>query len=72
MDLYLEKVLSTSQDVTGAYLNDSNMFVVRGDSCKLVVFPFTRLQFDISVHNQDFLYYTFYINESNTHRGMHY
>ena len=42
MDLYLDKLLSTSQDVTGAYLNDANWFVVRGNSCKLiVVFPFT-------------------------------
>ena len=42
MDLYLEKLLSASQDVTGVYLNDANWFVVRGKSCKLiVVFPFT-------------------------------
>ena len=42
MDLYLEKLLSTSQDVAAAYLNDANWIVVRGNSCKLiVVFPFT-------------------------------
>ena len=42
MDLYLDKLLSTSQDVTVAYLNDANWFVVRGNSYKLItVFPFT-------------------------------
>ena len=45
MNLYLEKLLSTSQDVTGAYLNDANWFVARGNSCKLiVVLPFTMTQ----------------------------
>ena len=41
MDLYIEKLLSSSQDVTGANLNDANWFIVRGNSCKLIVmFPF--------------------------------
>ena len=74
MNLYLEKLSSTSQDFTGAYLNDANWFVVRDNSCKLiVVFPFTRSPIlHICSSPGFFLDYTFYINESNIHRGMHY
>ena len=40
--VYFERLLSILQDVIGAYSNDANWFVVRGNSCKLtVVFPIT-------------------------------
>ena len=62
-DLYIEKLLSTSQDVTGAKLNDTNWFVVRGNSCILiVVFPFTMSPIlHMCVHIQDFFDITLFI-----------
>ena len=36
MDLYLEKLLSTSQDVAGANLNYANWFIVKDNSFKLI------------------------------------
>ena len=62
MDLYLEKLLPISKDVTGADLNDANWFIVKDNSCKLiVVFPRTMSPIlPICSNPGFFLYYTFH------------